>query len=188
MRLIRANLNQIFCYSLNSVDTSKINQQFYVMSDFRFYTTHAYMHFFTDDSLLSAILFISCWFFCILFLYNAYICFRMHLHINEAGIFAIEKRPTQKMRNGLFSLRDVPLPSQGKTLCGDDEKNFFIHLCAKERDLANGYIYLARCRRPASMRTDRRRSRTLLQYPTTLHQRKKTAWDKPRLSSLGFHF
>lgn len=49
----------------------------------------------------------------------------------------------------------------------------FIHLCAKERDLANGYIYLARCRRPASMRTDRRRSRTLLQYPTTLHQRKK---------------
>lgn len=62
----------------------------------------------------------------------------------------------------------------------------FIHLCAKERDSANGYIYLARCRRTASMRTDRR-SRTLLQYPTTLYQRKKTAWDKPRLSSLGFH-
>lgn len=57
----------------------------------------------------------------------------MHLHINEAGIFAIEKRPTQKMRNGLFSLRDVPLPSQGKTLCGDDEKNFFYSfMCERE--------------------------------------------------------
>lgn len=133
MRLIRANLNQIFCYSLNSVDTSKINQQFYVMSDFRFYTTHAYMHFFTDNSLLSVILFIFCWSFCILFSCNAYIRFPMHLYINEAGIFAIEKRPTQKMRNGLFSLRDVPLPSQGKTLCGDDEKNFFYSfMCERE--------------------------------------------------------
>lgn len=37
------------------------------------------------------------------------------------------------MRNGLFSLRDVPLPSQGKTLCEDDEKNFFYSfMCERE--------------------------------------------------------
>lgn len=130
--------------------------------------------FFTDDSLLSAILFISCWFFCILFLYNAYICFRMHFHINEAGIFAIEKKDRLRkceMASFLFAM----------SLCRRKAKPFakmmkrisFIHLCAKERDSANGYIYLARCRRPASMCTDRRRSHTLLQYPTTLHQRKR---------------
>lgn len=174
MRLIRANLNQIFCYSLNSVDTSKINQQFYVMSDFRFYTTHAYMHFFTDNSLLSVILFIFCWSFCILFSCNAYIRFPMHLYINEAGIFTIEKKSRLRkceMTSLLFAT----------SLCRRKTKPFakmmkrisFIHLCAKERDSANGYIYLARCRRPASMRTDRRRSHTLLQYPTTLHQRKR---------------
>ena len=91
----------------------------------------------------------------------------------KPGSSQSKKRPTQKMRNGLFSLRDVPLPSQGKTLCEDDEKNFFYSFMCEERDSANDYIYLARCRRPASMCTDRRRNHTLLQYPTTLHQRKR---------------
>lgn len=111
------------------------------MSDFRFYTTHAYMHFFTDDSLLSAILFISCWFFCILILYNAYICFRMHLHINEAGIFAIEKKTdSENAKWPLFSSR-CPFAVTRQNPLRRWWKEFLLFIYVRKRGIRQTVIY-----------------------------------------------
>lgn len=128
---------------------------------------------------MSAILFISCWFFCILFLYNAYICFRMHFHINEAGIFAIEKKTDSEnaeMASFLFAM----------SLCRRKAKPFakmmkrisFIHLCAKERDSANPVIYtlLGADSPQACVRTEEGATRYCNIRPRCINV--KTGWDK----------
>ncbi|GEM_PF-4381027 len=73
----------------------------------------------------------------------------MHLYTNKINdLRNQEKEPTRKMRNSLLPPR-CRLAVARQSLLRKRRKNFFIHLCAKEWNSANGCTRLAQRGRPA---------------------------------------